>query len=264
MGSERSPTQNQGATARAGADAPLRISFILPVLNETFSLRQTVDTVFRVAAPHVHELLIVIAARTTPESRAVIAEIGRERGAQVRVHTQTLPFLGGAMQEAFALATGDYLMLMSSDLETDPEDIPQFVQAMQTGRWDVVASSRWIGGTHFRGYNPVKLVLNWLFQQLFRVIYWTRLTDLTFGYRLYRREVLSGLAWEERKHPFILECLVKPLRLGARTTEVPTRWRARPEGTSANSFWETFAYLRTAVRTRLKPRRRLRLPSADQ
>lgn len=239
-------------------NAPLRISFILPVLNETFSLRQTVDTIFRVAAQHIQEVLIVIAPRTTPESRAVIDDLRRVRGALVRVHTQTLPFLGGAMQEAFALASGDFLMLMSSDLETDPEDIPAFVATMQEGPWDIVASSRWIGESQFRGYNPVKLVLNWVFQHLFRVIYCTKLTDLTFGYRLYRRPVLQGIAWEELKHPFILECLVKPLRLGARATEIATHWHARSEGRSANSFLQTFSYLRTAVRTRMLSRSQIR------
>jgi glycosyltransferase involved in cell wall biosynthesis len=242
----------------SAAPAPLRISFILPVLNETFSLRQTVDTLFRVAAAHVHEVLIVIAPRTTPASRAVIAELCRERGALVRVHTQSLPFLGGAMQEAFALATGDYLMLMSSDLETDPERIPAFIETMQGGCWDIVAASRWISGGGFRGYDRRKLILNYLFQQTFRLIYWTRLTDLTFAYRLYRRHILTGIHWQELKHPFLLECLVKPLRCGARVTEIACTWAARPEGESANTLAETFRYLRIALRARLLPRGRIR------
>ena len=241
---------------------PLRITFILPVLSETFSLQQTVGTIFRVAAEHVHEVFIVIAPRTTPESRAVIEEIRRQHGTQVRVHTQTLPFLGGAMQEAFALATGDYLMLMSSDLETDPTRIPAFVETMRQGCWDVVAASRWIAGGGFSGYDRKKLLFNYLFQQMFRLIYGTRLTDLTFAYRLYRREILAGINWQELKHPFLLECLLKPLRSGARVTEIPCFWTARAEGASANSFVESFRYLRIAVRVRLQPPSRTRKEAA--
>jgi len=234
---------------------PLNISFVLPVLNETYSLRQTVETIFRLAGAEAREILIVVADRTTPEALAVVEELRREHGRMVRVHKQQLPFLGGAMQEAFALAAGDHVMLMSSDLETDPEIIPAFIEKMRQGRWDIVASSRWLRGGGFEGYSRVKLILNWLFQQVFRVLYLTRLTDLTYAYRLYRREVLDGIAWEELKHPFLLECLVKPLRRGARVTEIPCRWRARTEGTSANTLLETFKYLRIAFKARLAPSR---------
>ena len=147
---------------------------------------------------------------------------------------------------------------MASDLETDPKLIPAFVEVMQTGRWDIVAGSRWIKGGGFEGYSRVKLALNYIFQKMFRILYNTKMTDLTFAYRLYRKPVLEGFIWEELKHPFLLECLLKPLRCGARVTEIPCKWRARTEGTSANMFVETFKYLRVALKTRLVPGKRLR------
>ncbi|UCE47744.1 MAG: glycosyltransferase [Phycisphaerales bacterium] len=239
-------------------DKSLRITFILPVLNETYSLQQTVDTIFNLAGGELHEVLIVTAERTVAESLAVIEAIKDERPTGIRVHRQGLPFLGGALREAFDVAAGDHVMLMASDLETDPRRIPAFVEAMKTGRWDIVAGSRWIKGGGFEGYSQVKLVLNYLFQKIFRILYNTEVTDLTFAYRLYRRPILEGIVWEELKHPFLLECLLKPLRRGARITEIPCKWRARSEGTSANMFAETFKYLRVALKTRLIPKRRLR------
>ena len=239
-------------------DESLRITFILPVLNETYSLQKTVDTIFTLADSELHELLIVTAERTTAESLAVIETIKKEHPTGIRVHRQGLPFLGGAMQEAFDIASGDHVMLMASDLETDPTLIPAFVEAMQSGRWDIVAGSRWIKGGGFEGYSRTKLVLNYFFQKIFRILYNTEVTDLTFAYRLYRKPTLEGILWEELKHPFLLECLLKPLRCGARVTEIPCRWRVRTEGTSANMFAETFKYLRIALKTRLVPKSRLR------
>jgi len=239
-------------------DKSLRITFILPVLNETYSLQQTVDTIFILAASELHEVLIVTAETTAKESLAVIETIEKERPTGIRVHRQGLPFLGGAMQEAFDIASGDHVMLMASDLETDPTLIPAFVETMQTGRWDIVAGSRWIKGGGFEGYSRTKLVLNYFFQKIFAILYNTEVTDLTFAYRLYRKPILEGILWEELKHPFLLECLLKPLRCGARVTEIPCRWRARTEGTSASMFAETFKYLRIALKTRLLPKSRLK------
>jgi len=238
-------------------DNSLRITFILPVLNETYSLKETVDTIFALAASELHEVLIVTAERTTAETLGVIETIKKERPAGIRVHRQELPFLGGALQEAFHVATGDHIMMMAGDLETDPKMIPAFIEAMKAGCWDIVAGSRWIKGGGFEGYSRVKLVLNYFFQKIFRILYNTKVTDLTFAYRLYRKPILEGIVWEELKHPFLLESLLKPLRCGARITEIPCKWRARTEGTSANMFAETFKYLRVALKARFVSRRRL-------
>jgi glycosyltransferase involved in cell wall biosynthesis len=248
---------NDGTQAGMAEDnRVMRVSFIVPVLNETESLRETVNTIFALAADDVQEILLVIAPRTTPASRQVIQELVDKYGTQVRVHEQRLPFLGGALREGFAAARGDFVLLMASDLETDPAVVPQLLDAMRTDRWDIVATSRWVKGGGFRGYHPLKLALNFLFQKIFRILYRTNLTDLTFGYRLYRRSVLDGIVWEELRHPFLLECLLKPLRRGARVTEVPCPWRPRDEGESANTLLRTFEYVRTAVKTRFVPVRR--------
>ena len=194
----------------------LAITFVLPVLNETDSLRTTAETIIRLAGKHVCELLIVTADRTTHESLRVAEQLQQEYPERIRVHRQRLPRLGGAMREAFELAAGSHVMLMASDLETDPELVPQFIEKMQEGRWDVVSGSRWLAGGGFEGYGRARLFLNWLFQRSFRWLYCAPLTDLTFAYRLYRREALQGIRWDELGHPFLLECLLKPLRLGAR------------------------------------------------
>lgn len=244
----------------AGDSEAMKVSFLVTVLNETDSLRQTVDTIFALAAGNVQEVLMVIAPSTTAASRTVIAELAEKYAGYVRVHEQRLPFLGGAVREGFAEARGDFVMLMASDLETDPALVPQFIETMRTGNWDIVAASRWLKGGGFVGYSRLKLALNFLFQRLFRILYRTNLTDLTYAYRLYRRATLEGIVWEELRHPFLLECLLKPLRRGARVTELPCTWRARGEGQSANTLVQTFRYLRTAIKTRCIPVNRFSHP----
>ena len=240
----------------------LAITFVLPVLNETDSLRTTVQTITRLAGDHLHEVLIVIAARSTPESVRVARQLRHDSPKLVRIHRQQLPLLGGALREAFQLAGGSQVMLMASDLETDPGLIPRFIEKMQEGCWDIVAGSRWLPGGGFEGYGRARTLLNWAFQRCLRLLYPSRLTDLTFAYRLYRREVLEGIRWDALGHPFLLECLLKPLRLGARVVEVPCRWRCRTEGASAGSFRQMLSYAPLAVRVRLLRRQQIRPPAA--
>jgi len=236
----------------------LDITFILPVLNETDALRTTVETIERLAGEHVAEILIVVADRTTGDAMQTAEHLRRQRPEVVRIHRQNLPRLGGALRDAFEAARGRHLMLMASDLETDPERIPDFIAAMGRGDCDVVAASRWLPGGGFDGYGRLRVVLNWIFQQALRCLYLTRLTDLTFAYRLYRREALSGIRWEQLGHPFLLECLLKPMRLGARVAEIPCRWRCRDEGDSAGSFRQMLCYVPLALRIRFCAKRRIR------
>ncbi|MBN2473995.1 MAG: glycosyltransferase [Pirellulales bacterium] len=236
----------------------LAITFVLPVLNETDSLRATVQTIRRLATDYLHEVLIVTAERSTPESLQVARQVAQGSPDDVRVYRQQLPHLGGALREAFAQANGSHVMLMASDLETDPELIPGFVEKMQEGCWDIVSGSRWLTGGGFEDYGRMRMLLNWAFQRCFRLLYFAPLTDLTFAYRLYRREVLDGICWEELGHPFLLECLLKPLRLGARIAEVPCRWRSRREGESAGSYRQMLEYVPLAIRIRFQPRDRIR------
>jgi hypothetical protein len=47
--------------------------------------------------------------------------------------------------------------------------------------------------------------LNGTFQTIFRIFYGTALSDLTFGFRIFKREWVKTIAWEELRHPFLLE-----------------------------------------------------------
>ncbi len=227
------------------------ISVVIPVMNETFSLQKTVDIVMEENAQYIGEILIVIhPERTTSESRAVIAQLTQQYGEQIRVVEQQKSYLGGAMQDAFAAAQKNYVLLMSSDLETDPATAKDMVARMQQGDVDIVATTRWVKGGGFEGYGAVKMVANYVFQKFFSLLYGVRLTDLTFGFRLYRREVLEGITWEELKHPFLVECLLKPLRRGARVAEVPSAWKPRKEGESNNNTSTMLGYLAPAWRIR--------------
>jgi hypothetical protein len=229
-------------------------TIILPVVNETASLHETVDTIVADNLADIEELLIVTCGRTTANSRATISEIEARLGRLVHVHEQKLPFLGGAMREAFQLARGSHAVMMASDLETDPRDVKHLISSAKKNPSAIVAASRWHAGGSFQGYSKVKLACNWAFQKFFSVLYQTRLSDMTYAYRIYPTALVQNIRWEELRHPFLFESLIKPLRLGVAVVEIPSAWKARSEGESQNTFLRNFAYFRTGIRTRLASR----------
>jgi len=232
------------------------VTIVLPVMNETASLKQTIDVILRdVPKEFIQEILIVVCEKTTAPAMAAVTELQQQFNGLVVVHHQQLPFLGGAVREAFERSRGSHVIMMASDLETDPKDVRILIEQTRKNPGGIVTASRWQNAGHFQGYSKIKLACNWLFQRFFSMLYGTRLTDMTFAYRIFPTKLVQAIQWEELRHPFLFETLVKPLRLGVPVTEIPSVWRARTEGESQNPFFRNFAYFKTGLRARFASRR---------
>jgi glycosyltransferase involved in cell wall biosynthesis len=98
----------------------MTVTAILPVTDETASLKETVEVLLAENRREISEILVIARQRTTPAALAVAEELGREQGGLLQVRFQQRPFLGGAMRDAFDWASGSHVLMMASDLETDP------------------------------------------------------------------------------------------------------------------------------------------------
>jgi glycosyltransferase involved in cell wall biosynthesis len=225
------------------------VTVLLPVINETFSLRQTVDIIAERNPGSIEEFLIICCERTTEESRKTIEDLRQVYGNKIVVLEQRLPFLGGAIRDAFEICRGTHVVVMASDLETDPYLVKQMIEEARNAPEMIITTTRWRGG-RFKGYQPVKLVLNYIFQKLFSFLYGVSLTDMTYGYRILPVGLMKAIRWEELRHPFLFETILKPLRLGVKVKEIPTVWSARQEGESQNTFFENFAYFKIGLKVR--------------
>jgi hypothetical protein len=223
---------------------------ILPVVTETDSLDETARILRETSNDDIAEVLVVVCDRTTPESLARCRGLEAVFGDRLRIHHQQLPFLGGAMREAFELATASHVIMMASDLETDPGTVSDLIAQAKKNPGAIITASRWASGGGFSGYGAHRVAANWVFQRLTSVLYRTKLTDATFGYRLFPTAFVQRIRWEGLRHEFLLETLLKPLRLGIAVVEVPTTWKLRQEGESQNSVMTQARYIPTLIRNR--------------
>ena len=236
---------------------------VIPVVTETDSLDETARILKDTSDQDIAEVLVVVCDRTTTESLERCEGLRAQFGERLRIHRQRLPYLGGAIRETFDLATASHVLMMASDLETDPRIVPRFVEVARANPRAVVTASRWAAGGGFSGYGPVRVGLNWVFQRLTSVVYRTRLTDATFGYRLFPTPLVKAIRWEGLRHEFLLETVLKPLRLGVEVIEIPTFWNPRREGESQNSVATQARYIGTLVTNRLKPAAAMLRPPVD-
>ncbi len=236
--------------------ASMKISALVPVYSETDLLLETLTRLKTSLGPLLHEFLIV----ASPRSSSACLDLCHRLAAQdplVRTYIQSdRPGIGWAYRELIPHITGTHGLVISSDLETNPDDAARMAEAAALTGADIVCASRWLRGGGFSGYDPLKLALNYCYNLIFRALYGIQIHDLTFGYRLMKAEVLRKVRWECGRHEFCVEILLKPIRLGFTAVEVPTRWIKRPAGESRNSFMRNFKFASAAWKIRFAKKAR--------
>ena len=232
----------------------MKISALVAVYSETDLLVATLERLKASLGSLLWEFLIIVSPRSSPDCLALCHKLA-ETDALVKTYIQSdKPGIGWAYRELIPHMTGTHGLILSSDLETNPDDARQMAQAAKQTGADIVCASRWLQSGSFTGYDPFKLVLNYGYNLIFRTLYGIRIHDITFGYRLMKVEVLRGVNWEYGRHEFCAEALLKPVRLGYSAAEVPTKWVKRPEGKSKNTFMRNFKFASAAWKIRFAPK----------
>ncbi len=230
------------------------MSVVVTVYSECASLLETVERLLQNDRGGLREIILVVSPHSSEECMSMCRSLVQTH-AMVRMHVQQkTPGVGWALREGMRLATEQCVAIMSADLETEPEAVERMYRKMKETGADVVVGSRWAKGGGFVNYSPVKRVLNWIFQRLFRVLYRTHISDLTYGFKILKKEVIDSIDWESAFHEIYIETTIKPLQRGYRVAEVPTVWIGRREGRSVNSFLRNFGYIRLALKVLLLTR----------
>jgi dolichol-phosphate mannosyltransferase len=219
----------------------------MPVFNETETVRLVCDWLRANLGARLLEIIIIYSPRSCAESKAICHQLAAEDG-RIHVHEQqNNPGVGHAFREGYARIKGNVVLSMDSDNEMELTAIPRMLALLSEGNHGLVVGSRWLRGGGFVGYSRFKRWLNWGFQQLFRLLFLTKLHDLTYGFKVLRAEVVHAIKWEAQLHEVGCETTLKPVHLGVSVGETPSVWTARTQGRSTNNFWRNFRYVATAL-----------------
>lgn len=240
------------------------LSIMMGAVTETDSLIKTVNTLLEVCDKEdLREIIISYADRTTPETKAVINQIKDSQSeVPIVVIKQTRPFMG-CIKDMIDISRGSHCLLVASDMALDLEPVAQLIEKAKREPEKIHSLSRWMKGCKFYGYDKIKWVLNYLAQKFLAVFYMKRLTDFTIPVQIAPAELYKSINFEEMGFPFLLEMVLKPIRLGYEFTEIPTNCYSRKEGKSSNSAKQTSEYLRVALHIRFMPKEHILLSEKE-
>jgi glycosyltransferase involved in cell wall biosynthesis len=235
----------------------ISLSVVITVFSETLSLKETVARVLKNDRDYIKEIILAVSPRSSEECFEVCRTLEKQH-TFLKIHVQkNNPGAGWAIREGMQLASFDYIAILSADLETEPEAVDRMVKKIEETGCDLVVGNRWLKGGGFENYDPKKLILNWIFQKAFKILFFTSIGDLTYGYKTIKRETAQKIKWEGTLHEIFIETTIKPIKIGSKVEQIPTVWIGRKEGESKNTFMKNFRYVKLALKVLVQSRKKM-------
>jgi glycosyltransferase involved in cell wall biosynthesis len=211
------------------------LSVVLPVYNEAESIPELLGGIRNALSQFSYEILTVNDGSSDGTSAALAEYAAADKKIKViefrKNYGQT-----AAINAGIRHASGDVIILMDSDLENDPNDIPVLLQKMNEG-YDVVSGwrkDRWAG--QFLTRKLPSLLAN----SLISIVSGVKLHDYGCTLKAYKRDILQSVLLYGQMHRFIpVYCKWQ----GGLVTELPVHYRPRRYGKTNYGISRTFKVL---------------------
>jgi glycosyltransferase involved in cell wall biosynthesis len=220
------------------AGRPLRLSVVIPCLNEAENIEHCVRRSREVLAEHsIDGEVVVVDNDSTDGSGELAARAGavviceRRRG------------YGSAYLAGLEAARGEYIVMLDADLTYDFEEIPRFLEKMESGAEMVI-------GDRMDNIQPGAMpwlhryVGNPLLTGLLNLFFRTGVTDAHCGMRALRSDVLERLDLRTTGMEFASEMVIRAAKENLRIDQIPIEYHPRGGESKLSSFRDGWRHLR--------------------
>jgi glycosyltransferase involved in cell wall biosynthesis len=179
----------------------MRLSFVVPFMNEQDTLRELTDRISEAAQacllPGQSFELIFVDDGSTDGSVQVVEQLMQEKPYLQLLELQGNFGKSAALAAGFGVVSGEVVFTLDADLQDDPKEIPRFLQKIDEG-YDLVS------GYKAKRHDPITKVLpSRVFNGMVRRLTGIKLHDVNCGFKAYRAVVLKNLRLYGEMHRFV-------------------------------------------------------------
>ena len=167
------------------------LSILIPVRDEEENVKIISNKIEEEIANPNYELLFVNDF-SEDDTIKVIEEV-KFQNKKIRYVNNVNKGLGGAISLGIKESKGKYVCIMMSDSSDTVEDLNRYHETIMTNNLDAVFGSRFIKGGKTVDYPIIKLILNRIGNLLAKFLMWSDLNDFTNGFKIYKKDTLTGL-----------------------------------------------------------------------
>ncbi len=190
------------------------LTIIIPAYNEAGTIEVTLERIRKTVMPgFVRQVEVLIVDDCSTDGSAGLVEKAAEGYPKTRIIS--LPVnsgKGAAVAVGVKEAQGDTIIIQDADLELDPADIPALVERMYRDDLDLVSGTRFSAAKGHPGHATAAIILNRIISAIAAGMTRRQITDLTCGYKLFRKELFGNLNLTEKRFGFETELMFKALK----------------------------------------------------
>jgi len=222
--------------------AKYQITVIIPVFNEGENISLMITGLEKQVKVR-HEVLVVYdfdKDNTIP----IVRHLQRRYSNLKLVKNQFEQGVLQAVKTGFSRAQGKVIVVMPADLTDDPNVINDMYAKLRNG-YDIICATRYSHGGKRLGGDAIKAWLSRFTGLMTPYLLGIPTTDLTNGFKMYRKEVVEQIKIESKEGwVFSMELVIKAHQKGFRIAEVPAVSTNRMHGVSKFKLWKWLpAYL---------------------
>lgn len=214
----------------------MKLSIVIPVYNEAASIARIIEAIKKVDV-HAEKEIIVVDDGSQDGTWGILGSLKREDDALKIFYHHKNKGKGAALKTGFSNMTGDVVIIQDADLEYDPLEYLALMDPIVRGYADVVYGSRLSGGRPQRTYLFWHRVANIILTLFTNILYDTTLTDMTTGYKVFKKEVIKSLNIKSRGFTVEAELTAKIFKKNYRVYELPISYYGRTNAEGKKIRW---------------------------
>ncbi|WP_013323782.1 glycosyltransferase [Gloeothece verrucosa] len=214
----------------------LTCSVIIPARNEAGNIESCIT---RMPALGKHTEIIFVEGHSTDNTWEEIQRVQAKYSQEwdIKICQQKGQGKGNAVREGFAMATGDILIILDSDLTVIPEDLIYFFQAVASGRCELANGCRLIYPLSNQAMPWLNRIANRFFAWLLSYLLNTKIKDSLCGTKALSKENYQRIAANRSYFgdfdPFgDFDLLFGAAKLGLQIKDIPVKYFPRTYGRS--------------------------------
>ena len=101
--------------------------------------------------------------------------------------------LGGAIRTGILATTGEFVTIMMCDSSDSVEDLNNYYHQIKTENYDAIFGSRFQKDSIIKNYPLKKLILNRVFNNFVKLVFWSDYNDFTNAFKIYKKKTLENV-----------------------------------------------------------------------
>lgn len=224
----------------------LELSIILPTYNEAGNIVRLIKKIKPLVKKYSHEILVI--DDNSPDRTAKITSdlFSSDRSVHIYIRRKDKG-LAKAVKFGIKKAQGNYVLVMDTDFNHNPETIPHFLAARNS--CDLIVGSRYISGGGME--DRTRYVLSYLYNIFIQTILSLPTHDNLSGFFLIKKSFLKDISLDiifVGYGDYFIRLLHQAHKNQLKIKEIPVFYKNRTAGVSKSQFIPMFAdYTKTIL-----------------